>query len=70
MEPVAVVEQASALATALEVAKVLYANYSTVLGGLSAVASVLILVFLPIKGEQPEKALQAFVNFVAKFSKK
>lgn len=67
MEPVATV---SLLTQLLEAGKALYMNYAEVLAHVSAVCSILIVVFLPIKGEQPEKFLTAVVNFIAKFSKK
>lgn len=35
-----------------------------------AILSALIALFLVIPGEQPEKTLQAIVDFLAKFSKK
>jgi len=40
------------------------------LGALTAVLSALIALFLLIPGEQPEKALQAIVDFLKKFSVK
>lgn len=45
-------------------------NYQAILSGLVAIATGLIAIFLLVPGEQPEKALQAFVDFVSKFSLK
>lgn len=39
-------------------------------GALTAVLSALIALFLLIPGEQPEKTLQAVVDFLSKFSAK
>lgn len=46
------------------------ANYQVVLSALVGISSGLIAIFLLIPGEQPEKALQGFVDFISKFSKK
>lgn len=40
------------------------------LAAVMAVLSALIALFMLIPGEQPEKALQGIVEFLAKFSKK
>jgi hypothetical protein len=34
------------------------------------IVSALVAIFLVIPGEQPEKALKAFLDFITKFSKK
>lgn len=46
------------------------AHYQEVLTGLSAVVGGLIAISLIVPGDQPEKALQGFADFLAKFSKK
>jgi hypothetical protein len=45
-------------------------HWLEVVGALAAVCTGLIPVFQLIPGEQPEKTLQAIVDFIAKFSKK
>lgn len=46
------------------------ANYQALIAAFMAALSALIALFLIIPGEQPEKALQGVVDFIAKFSKK
>lgn len=46
------------------------AHYAEIISAVVAVLSGLIALFTLIPGEQPEKALQAVVDFIAKFSKK
>jgi len=48
----------------------LIANYEVILAGVVGVCLGLIAIFTVIPGEQPEKALQGFVDFIKKFSKK
>ena len=45
-------------------------NYQLVLSSILAVLTAVIAVAMVIPGEQPEKALQGVVDFLAKFSKK
>lgn len=54
----------------MEILQVLIENGPSILGNLSLVLSGLIGLFLLIPGEQPEKALQAALDFIKKFSKK
>lgn len=46
------------------------AHYQDVIAGVSAALGGVIAISMLIPGEQPEKALQSVVNFLAKFSKK
>lgn len=46
------------------------ANYQAIIAALVALFSGIIAVALLIPGEQPEKTLQAIVDFLSKFSKK
>lgn len=46
------------------------ANYDTVLNAIAAILAGVIGISLLIPGDQPEKALQGVVDFIAKFSKK
>lgn len=46
------------------------ANYESVLSGLVMMLSGVIAIALLIPGEQPEKMLQGWVDFLAKFSRK
>ena len=39
-------------------------------GALVMICNALIVIFLPIKGDQPEKFLQGVVDFLSKFSAK
>lgn len=48
----------------------LAANGMQLLSAIVAVLTALIALFMMIPGEQPEKSLQAVVDFLAKFSKK
>ena len=54
----------------IEVVQQLVVVGPSVLAAILAVLSALIGLFMLIPGEQPEKALQAVVDFIAKFSKK
>ena len=45
-------------------------NYQAIIAALVALFSGIIAVALLIPGEQPEKTLQAIVDFLSKFSKK
>ena len=54
----------------IEVVQQLVVVGPSVLAAIVAVLSALIGLFMLIPGEQPEKALQAVVDFIAKFSKK
>lgn len=45
-------------------------NWSEILNAVVAVLTALIALFLFIPGNQPEKTLQAVVDFLKKFSKK
>lgn len=46
------------------------ANYQAVITAVVAILTGLIGIFMLIKGDQPEKALQGIVDFLAKFSRK
>lgn len=54
----------------MQILQWLMANLFPLLGAISAALAALIVVFQIIPGEQPEKALQAVVDFIEKFSKK
>ena len=54
----------------LEIGKLLIANWEVILGGLIAALTGLIAVAMIIPGEQPDKALQAAVDFLKRFSRK
>ena len=54
----------------VEIGKWILENGPALLMAISAVLSALIAVFMIIPGEQPEKTLQAIVDFLAKFSRK
>lgn len=56
--------------TILAVFNFVMANYQAIIAAVVAVLSGAIAVSLLIPGDQPEKALQAVVDFLAKFSKK
>lgn len=45
-------------------------NYQAILSAVTGVLSGVIGIALLIPGDQPEKALQGVVDFIAKFSKK
>lgn len=45
-------------------------NWSAILNAVVGILSGIIVIALMIPGEQPEKALKAVVDFLAKFSKK
>lgn len=45
-------------------------NYQVIISALIGICTGLISISLLIPGEQPEKALQGFVDFLAKFSAK
>jgi hypothetical protein len=55
---------------ALEILQYIMANAANIAAALVAVLVALIAFFAFIPGEQPEKALQAVVDFISKFSKK
>lgn len=55
---------------AMEAGKWLVAHWAEVLGAVSALLSALIALFMLIPGEQPEKALKAIVDVIAKLSRK
>lgn len=46
------------------------AHYAEICAAVVSVLSGLIAIFAMIPGEQPEKSLQAVVDFIAKFSRK
>lgn len=48
----------------------LLANYQQLLTGVIAVLSAVIAVALILPGDQPEKLLQGWVDFLSKFSRK
>jgi hypothetical protein len=54
----------------LDIGKWVLAHYQEVIVGATGVVSALIALALVIPGEQPEKALQKALDFLAKFSKK
>jgi hypothetical protein len=54
----------------VEIGKWILENGPALLMAISAVLSALIAVCMIIPGEQPEKALQGIVEFLAKFSRK
>jgi phosphotransferase system HPr-like phosphotransfer protein len=53
-----------------EILAYIIANPHEVVSAISALLTAGISIALIIPGEQPEKALQAIVDFLAKFSKK
>lgn len=56
------------MAQALELLNWIIASGPHLVAAIISVLSALIALFLLIPGEQPEKALQAAVDFLAKFS--
>ena len=54
----------------MERLKFVFDNYYSIIGALAAVLGGLITIFLLIPGDQPEKALQRVVDFLARISKK
>lgn len=54
----------------LEIGKWLLVHGPEILSALSAVLSAIIALCMLIPGDQPEKALQGIVDFIAKFSRK
>lgn len=56
--------------TVLSIGKWIVDHYQAVLLGVSGVLTGIIGICMLIPGEQPEKALQGVVDFIAKFSKK
>lgn len=48
----------------------LVGNWSGLLNSIIAILTALVVFFMLIPGDQPEKALQAIVNFIKKFSLK
>lgn len=58
------------MATVIEIINFIAANYQAILAALVAILTGVIAICLMIPGEQPEKALQAIVDFLTKFSKK
>jgi hypothetical protein len=56
--------------TAIDIFGWLALNWQALLAGVNGVFAALIVICLLIPGEQPEKFLQAIVDFLAKFSKK
>lgn len=54
----------------IEVGKWIIENSATICAGIVSVCGGLIMIFLPIPGEQPEKTLHAIADFFGKFSKK
>lgn len=63
-------QQSGSLGVIIDVVKWCAANWLTVLGAFSALAAALIPVFQIIPGNQPEKAMLAFVGWVSKRSRK
>jgi hypothetical protein len=55
---------------AIEVVKVAIEKGPEIISAIAALLSGVIAISLLIPGEQPEKALKAVVEFLAKFSKK
>jgi hypothetical protein len=53
-----------------EIAKFLTLHGPELIAALSALLSAIIAIALLIPGDQPEKALQGVVDFLAKFSRK
>jgi len=45
-------------------------DWLSLLGALSGVCTSLVVFFTLIPGEQPEKAIKAFADFISKFSRK
>jgi hypothetical protein len=56
--------------TVLSIGKFIVANHQLIIEGLTLTMSGLITIFMLVPGEQPEKSLQKFVDFLSKFSKK
>lgn len=56
--------------TFLEIIGFMTQNFQAILSALIAILMGVIAIALIIPGEQPEKALQGFVDFLTKFSKK
>jgi hypothetical protein len=54
----------------IEIGKFVVGNYETILSAIVAVLTGIIAISLLIPGDQPEKALQAVVDFLKKFSRK
>ena len=54
----------------IEIGKWLLVHGPEILSALSAVLSAIIALCMLIPGDQPEKALRAVVDFLAKFSRK
>jgi hypothetical protein len=45
-------------------------DWLSLLGALSGVCTSLVVLFAFIPGEQPEKAIKSFADFIGKFSRK
>lgn len=58
------------MAKIIEIASWIMAHYQEILAALMALLTGLIAFFMIIPGEQPEKALKGFADFIAKFSAK
>jgi len=58
------------MAKLLEIAQWIMAHGLEVVAALHAILAALIAFFMVIPGDQPEKALQGVVDFIARFSRK
>lgn len=54
----------------LPIVNFISANPGAILNAVTGLLSAVIVICMMIPGEQPEKALQAIVDFLQKFSKK
>lgn len=54
----------------IQVGSYIIQHYAEIIAAINALLLGLIAVFSLIKGDQPEKTLQAIVDFIAKFSRK
>jgi hypothetical protein len=49
---------------------VIWANLDSLILAVNGLLAVLVVIFLAIPGDQPEKAIDAFKNWLSKFSRK
>lgn len=56
--------------TIISIVNLIVGNYQVIITTVVAVLSSLITIFMLIPGDQPEKFLQAIVDFIKKFSRK
>lgn len=54
----------------MKIVNFVMANYESILAAVSSILLGVIAISMLIPGDQPEKALKAVVDFIAKFSKK